>query len=190
MQSGGPAHLTSEGTAVHDQWLEDYNQQEHWAHRQRKDGRRSPREVLGWVTGTPPAPATLDRVFRPMRLGRLLDRSGYARYRRWRIYGERGLARRKAALWVAEGALTIEYGEEPLAQYLVFLDRRRTEVRQVSVLRLFPTRHQSPQPWLWPLGPDEWLSALRVPARRSRRRRRSGVVQGQLIPLVAEESAL
>jgi hypothetical protein len=43
-----------------------------------------------------------------VRLGRFLDRGGYARYRPWRIYGARGLARSKAALWVAEGALTIQ----------------------------------------------------------------------------------
>lgn len=33
----------SELVAVHDRWIQDYNQQNHWAHRERKDGRRSPR---------------------------------------------------------------------------------------------------------------------------------------------------
>ena len=31
---------------VHDKWVSDYNDQSHWAHRERKDGRGSPREVL------------------------------------------------------------------------------------------------------------------------------------------------
>lgn len=112
---------------------------------------------------------------------------GEYRYRRWRIYGERGLARRKAALWVAEEALTIEYAEEPLAQYLVHFGPRRKELRKITVLRLFQTRHQSAQPFLWELGPDEWLPALRAPARRYRRRRRSGAVQGHLLGPAADE---
>ena len=37
---------------AHDRWVADYNYQVHWAHRKREDGRRSPAEVLGWVTGT------------------------------------------------------------------------------------------------------------------------------------------
>jgi hypothetical protein len=146
------AQTWAELVAVHDQWLEDQNGQEHWAHRQRKDGRRSPQEALGWVTGNLHAPATLERVFRPMRFGRLLDRSDCARYQRWRICGERGLARREAALWVAEEALTTGYGEEPLAQYLVSFGLRRKEVRKISVLRVFARRRQWPQPWLWQLG--------------------------------------
>ena len=124
-----------------------------------------------------------------MRLGRSLDRSGYARYRRWRIYGERGLARRKAALWIAEAALTIEYADAPLAQYVVHFGPRRKEVRKISVLRLFQTGHQSSQPFLWELEPDEWLPALRLPARRYRHRRRSSAVQGNLLPPAGDETA-
>jgi putative transposase len=37
--------------AIHERWVQDYNEQSHWAHREREDGRRSPQEVLGWVTG-------------------------------------------------------------------------------------------------------------------------------------------
>ena len=37
---------------THDRWVADYNYQVHWAHRERADQRRSPAEVLGWVTGT------------------------------------------------------------------------------------------------------------------------------------------
>lgn len=33
----------------HDRWMRDYNAQEHHAHRHRKEGRRSPSEVLSWV---------------------------------------------------------------------------------------------------------------------------------------------
>jgi putative transposase len=183
------AQTWAELVAVHDHWLEDYNVQEHWAHRERKDGRRSPQGVLGWVTGMIHELATIDRIFQPVRTGRFLDYSGYARYRRWRIYGERGLARRKAALWIAEEALTIEYADEPLAQYLVHFGPRRKELRKISVLRLFQTRHRSSQPFLWELGPDEWLPVLRLPVRRYCRRRRSSAVQGQLLPHAADQTA-
>jgi hypothetical protein len=37
--------------AIDDRWVQDYNEQSHFAHREREDGRRSPQEVLGWVTG-------------------------------------------------------------------------------------------------------------------------------------------
>jgi len=115
-----------------------------------------------------PKPMTVDPVFRPMRLGRYLDRSGYAHYRRWRIHGERGLACHKAALWVAEEALTIEYEEKPLAQHLVAFAPRRKEVRKISLLQLFATRYQSPQSWLWHLGtrdiPDSGVASCSLAA--------------------------
>jgi hypothetical protein len=43
--------------AIDDRWVQDYNEQSHWAHREREDGRRSPQEVLGWVTGVVASPA-------------------------------------------------------------------------------------------------------------------------------------
>lgn len=77
--------------AVHDQWVADFNYQIHWAHRQREDGRRSPAEVLGWVSGRQWTPEELHRVFYTTRFGRKLDRTGYVRFRHWRLYGEQGL---------------------------------------------------------------------------------------------------
>ena len=37
--------------AIYERWVQDYNEQTHWTHREREDGRRSSQEVLGWVTG-------------------------------------------------------------------------------------------------------------------------------------------
>ena len=55
--------------AVHERWVVNYNYQSHWAHRQRADGRRSPANVLGWVSGrrTPGgvAPHLLSHPLRP-----------------------------------------------------------------------------------------------------------------------------
>jgi transposase InsO family protein len=56
------AQTWAELVTVHDRWLADYNAQQHWAHRSRRDGRRSPQEVLGWVTGTLQEPATVERT--------------------------------------------------------------------------------------------------------------------------------
>jgi hypothetical protein len=36
---------------AHDRFVEDYNGRAHFAHLGRRDGRRSPGEVLGWITG-------------------------------------------------------------------------------------------------------------------------------------------
>jgi hypothetical protein len=42
---------------------------------------------------------------------------GYARFRDWRVYGEEGLAKREAALWLAAESLTLEYAGETLSRY-------------------------------------------------------------------------
>jgi putative transposase len=86
--------------AVHDQWVVDYNYQVHWAHRERDDERRTPRDVLAWYTGRPVTPEELHRLFYRTRFGRKLDKMGYVRFRHWRVYGERGLARERAAVWL------------------------------------------------------------------------------------------
>jgi hypothetical protein len=74
--------------AVHDQWVVDYNDQSHWAHQERDDDCRSPRDVLGWVSGRTIAPEELHRVFSRTRFGRKLDRMGGCpqggmRFRHW-----------------------------------------------------------------------------------------------------------
>jgi len=79
--------------AIHERWVQDYNEQSHWAHREREDGRRSPQEVLGWVTGVRYRKEDLDRAFFSTRFSRTLDSLGYARFRDWRVYGRKDLPR-------------------------------------------------------------------------------------------------
>ncbi len=67
---------------AHDGWVESYNTQKHWAHRERKDARRSPAEVLGFLTGVRHRPEDLQRAFFSTRFVRVLDASGYARLSR------------------------------------------------------------------------------------------------------------
>ncbi len=82
--------------AVHDRWVADYNYQVHWAHRERSDGRRSPAEVLGWVKGATHTSEQLEHAF-TRRFQRWLDQVGYVRFRHWRVYGERSLARQASS---------------------------------------------------------------------------------------------
>jgi len=171
---------------VHDRWVRNFNEQEHWAHRKRDDGRRSPGEVLDWVIGTPCDLAALTQLFAPVRHERRLDRSGYAQFRRWRVYGERGLAKQASLVWLSDETLTVGYGEEPLAYYSVKVNRRG-ELTAVTEPRLLPTAYQPVQArlWAWTPNSDEWVLALRVPARMWRwHRRQVQGVQGWLIESV------
>ena len=64
---------------VHEQWVDDFNAQAHWAHRQREEGRRTPAELLDRAVARPVAEAARHRVFYTLRFGRVLDARGYAR---------------------------------------------------------------------------------------------------------------
>jgi putative transposase len=155
----------------HDQWVADYNTQEHWAHQQREDERRSPAAVLGWVRGRPVSAEELERAFAPVQIPRRVDRSGYVRFRRWRLYGERGLARQTVAVWLTTERLVLTYSDEPLAQYAVTFARDRRQLKTVREERLFLTPFQSPQAPLWEPTEGEWRRVLRLPAPLPRRRR-------------------
>jgi transposase len=170
--------------AVHDQWVADYNYQLHWAHRERQDGRHSPAEVLGWVSGTLRPPNQLDRIFYATRFGRRLDRAGYVRFRHWRLYGEAGLARRRAAVWLYKETLTIEFAEEPLSQFTVDYQPDRRHLRQVRRPRRFETRYQSPQLPLWEEGAVEWHLVQRLTPRPTRKRSQSSQVPQGVQPLL------
>ena len=107
---------------AHDRFVADYNAQSHFAHQRREDGRRTPAEVLSWVTGMRFHPKDLERAFFSERFSRMLDASGYATLMRWRLYAEEGLAGEEADLWLLEKTLTIEHAGEPLSSYEVAYD--------------------------------------------------------------------
>jgi len=171
--------------AVHDQWVVDYNYQVHWAHRERADDRRSPVEVLGWVCGRPVTPEGLHRLFYRTRFGRRLDRLGYLRFRHWRVYGEHGLARDHAAVWLYGETLTIEFADEPLAQYRVRYQSDKMHLRAVEEPKIFETAYRSPQLALWALNDTEWLKVIRRPDYAPRKPRREQIEQPTLFALGA-----
>ncbi len=114
----------------------------------------------------------LERAFAPVQLPRRVDHSGYVRFRRWRLYGERGLAHKTVAVWLTGERLVVAYSDEPLAQYAVTYAHDRHHLKSVREERLFLTPFQSPQLPLWEPPAGEWLRVLQLPAPRPRQRRR------------------
>jgi transposase InsO family protein len=106
----------------HDRFVADYNAQSHFAHQRREDGRRTPAEVLSWVTGMRFHPEDLERAFFSERRTRVLDGFGYATLMRWRLYGVEALAGKEADLWLLEKTLTVEHAGRPLSSYEVDYD--------------------------------------------------------------------
>jgi putative transposase len=147
--------------AAHDRFFRNYNFQAHLAHQRRPDGRRSPADVLGWVQGAWCDEAELDRLFR-LRSARVFDRSGYVRFRHWRVYGERGLAGRRGAVWVSGERLTVAFNEKALAEYQVGYAPETRRIEHLTDARLFATHHPSPQPFLSGLGEVAWHPAIRL----------------------------
>ena len=179
--------------AAHDRFVRDYNAQPHFAHQRREDGRRSPREVLSWVSGMRFHPKDLRRAFFSERHSRVLDALGYATLMRWRLYAEEGLAGKEADLWLLEKTLTVEHVGEPLSSYEVAYDVRSpggqsgpSRLLNVRKPTLFDTSFAAGQPKLFglaeTLGEDGWLKTLRLEDYARRRPRRPGMLQQALFP--------
>jgi putative transposase len=162
------AETWGEMRTIHDRFFIDYNLQPHYAHRHRKDGRRTPKEVLGFVHGVWCDDAELDRLFR-LHATRVFDGGVYLRYKRWRIYGERGLAGRRGSVWLFGEVLTVAFADDTLAQYRVSYEPDERRIKALTEPRLFETRHPSPQPFLWDLGDVEWHTVMRLRPYRARR---------------------
>jgi hypothetical protein len=172
----------SELAAAHDGWVRNYNEQAHWAHRERKDGRRSPAEVLGWVSGVRYREEDLERAFFSTRFSRVLDALGYARFRHWRVYGDEGLAGREAALWLQEKTLSLEYGGETLSRYDVKREPGSDRLARVARPRVFDTSHAPPQLRLFGLDETGWLKALKLGGYAPRKPGRPQALQEALFP--------
>lgn len=180
------ARSFEEIVAAHDQFVADYNTQKHFAHEQRKDGRQSPAEVLGWLVSVRHVPEELERAFFSIRFARTLDASGYARIRHWRVYCEEGLAASQVALWLGVDTLTAEFAGEALARYEVSYSPAAGgaagRLREVKSPRLFETSHRySLQLRLFELnvllGETGWLKALKLEEYSPRRSRQPLALQ-------------
>ncbi|MDQ6831813.1 MAG: helix-turn-helix domain-containing protein [Chloroflexota bacterium] len=178
----GKATTWEDLLTVHDQWVADFNFQVHWAHRKREDGRHTPRDVLGWVTGREWTPEALHRIFYTTRFGRKLDRMGYVRFRHWRLYGEQGLPGKEVAVWLYRETLTVTFVDEPLAEYRGRYEPDRYHFRAITDPHLFATPFVSPQLPLF--APDEtvWIKVLRLPDYAPRHSRLPHREQPRLFP--------
>jgi putative transposase len=179
----GLAESWPELVDAHERWVHDYNHQDHWAHLGREDGRRSPMEVLGWLSEVRYRPEDLERAFFSSRFTRVLDGLGYARFRHWRLYGEEGLAKKETALWLQEESLTLEYRGQPLSRYDVAFEGGTEELRAVSRPTLFETGYVLSQGRLFTLGvlgEDGWLKALKLEGYAPRKPSRPQALQGVL----------
>jgi hypothetical protein len=154
--------------------MNDHNYQAHWAHRAREDGRLSPAEVLGWVRGRHWDPERVHRVFYTRRSLRKLDATGCVRFRHWRLYGELGLARQSATLWLYGETLTLEFTNTPLSQITMSYQSDKKHFRQITEPRLFETQYRSPQLALWERDAVTWHLIRRLPDYTSRWRGRAG----------------
>lgn len=105
------------------------------------------------------------------RFRRMIDRAGYIRFRHWRIYGEYGLARRTAVVWLYGEPLTVSFEETALADYRVSYQPDLKHLRTVDEPKLFMTPHRAPQLPLWEWGEDKWHKVVRLPPPRIRQRR-------------------
>ncbi len=184
----GRAESWAELVAAHDRFVRDYNVQAHFAHQGRGDGRRSPGDVLSWVSGLRFHPEDLERAFFSERHSRVLDDFGYATLMRWRLYAEEGLAGKEADLWLLDKTLTVEHAGEPLSAYEVAYDAEgerggRRRLLEVGRPTLFETRFASGQMRLFglaeTLGEDGWLKVLKLEDYASRRSR-PGMLQQTL----------
>lgn len=171
--------------AAHDLFVEDYNAQSHWAHQGREDGRRSPRDVLGFYTGPLRyREDDLERAFFSTRFLRVLDPLGYARFRDWRLYAEEGLARRDAAIWLQPRSLTIEHDGETLSRYDIELSPDTGKLQSVGQPRLFETPYKRnwPQLRLFALDEAGWLKAVELEGYAPRHPRGPLALQQVLFP--------
>lgn len=171
------AESWQELVAVHDRWIADYNVQRHFAHEGREDGRRSPAEVLSFLTGIRYNTEDLERAFFSTRYVRILDPLGYARLMHWRVYGEEALAAREAALWLDEDSLTVEYRGQALSRYEVALQQKTGKLTEVGSAQIFETAHRRAQLRLFDLADIRWLKALRTNDYAPRRSHRSQGLQ-------------
>jgi putative transposase len=163
----------------HAEFVELFNNTPHWAHRDRVDAKRTPAQVLGSSRGRPIEPGERERIFKLTQTARTVNRFGYVSIQRFYVYAERGLARKRVAVWIYEGQLRLEYEQTVLAHYQAIYDRQHQQVQQIDQPILYPTPFRSPQLELWELDETQWLK-VRERARWARRARQPRATAEQL----------
>jgi transposase InsO family protein len=150
------ANSLDEVQTQHAAFIQIFNTTNHWAHRDRPDGKKTPVAVLGWERGRLLEPGALQHFFRHLQLPRTVNRQGYVSVQRFYIYAEHGLAQHRVTIWIYEDRLNIEYQQTLLARYQCSLNRRQKSLRSVSQPMLYHTPFASPQIELFELDDEQW----------------------------------
>jgi transposase len=88
---------------AHQTWWQNYNQEKHYAHRERQDGRHSPLEVLRGMLGRTIPEEVLSRALYATQFTRQIDKHGYVKFKHWKFFGENGLpAGEEVSVWIYE----------------------------------------------------------------------------------------
>jgi hypothetical protein len=114
----------------------------------------------------------IHRVFEAICETRRLNKAGYAKFRNFWLYGERGLAGKAAVINIFQDLLTLEHGEEKRSRYSVEWQPDERHLARVGNPRIFQHPYHSPQLELWETGEVEWFVIIRTdpPVRRCKRR--------------------
>lgn len=155
---------------AHQTWWHNYNQEHHFAHRERQDGRYSPEAVLRGMLGRTIPEEVLSRALYATQFTRQIDKHGYIKFKHWRFFGENGLAGEEVSVWVYEDTLKVEYQATTLSLYSVRLSPGQRQIAEVKNARRLETHFRSPQLDLWQLSDTEWLLALRRPEPAARKK--------------------
>jgi transposase-like protein len=161
----------------HAAFIATFNETPHWAHQARSDGLRTPAAVLGWVRGRELEPDHLTRAVRHLQLERVVNLRGYVSVRRFYLYAERGLARRRVSVWLYDGRLQLAYQDTILAQYAYHAERRTRRLQAVEAPQHYRTPYASPQLELWELDDEQWRKILPRPYERHPQRIITGAWQ-------------
>jgi len=177
------ARTWSEIQQAHQTWWQNYNNEHHYAHRERQDGRHSPLEVLRGMLGRTIPEEVLSRALYATQFTRQIDKHGYIRFKHWRFFGERGLVGEEVSVWVYEDTLKVEHQATTLSLYSVRLSSDQQQITEVKNARRLETHFRSPQLDLWQLSDTEWLLALRRPEPVARKKPDKIIPLARQLPL-------
>ena len=148
----------------HEAFIQIFNTTNHWAHRQREDGCKTPVAVLGWQQGRLVDPNQLQGAFRHLQFPRIINKNGLVSIHRFYIYAHRGLARQRVSVWIYKNRLNIEYQQTLLVRYQCRIYRQKKKLKSVTKPQLQETSFTSPQLELFELDKSQWQYAwLRAP---------------------------
>ncbi|MBO0795163.1 MAG: hypothetical protein J2P36_30065 [Ktedonobacteraceae bacterium] len=134
----------------------------------------------------------LDRIYRAFEAiceTRTLTKAGYARFRNFLLYGEQGLAGKRALINIFQDVLTLEYGDYPLSRYSVEWQPDKKHLSRVGNPRLYDHPFQSPQLSLWEPGEVEWFVIIRKDPHRADAEKKDAFWSSNSLCLLMERKA-